>query len=75
MDAIFNHTNFFIHMQPRHKVDEIKFELYETITWEYVMLHDELFRNAGEEEVHDMEDQSVSLPSASWLRFRTRRRS
>lgn len=23
------------------------------------MLHDELFRNTGEEEVHDMEDQSV----------------
>ena len=47
VDAIFNHTNFFIHMQARHKVDEIKFELYETITWEYVMLHDELFRNTG----------------------------
>lgn len=49
VDAIFNHTNFFIHMQPKHKVDEINFELYETITWEYVMLQDELFRNAGEE--------------------------
>lgn len=33
VDAIFNHTNFFIHMQPKHKVDEINFELYETITW------------------------------------------
>jgi hypothetical protein len=21
VDAIFNHTNFFIHMQPKHKVD------------------------------------------------------
>ena len=36
-------------MQPKHKVDEINFELYEAITWEYVMLHDELFRNVGEE--------------------------
>ena len=25
VDAIFNHTNFFIHMQPKHKVDEINF--------------------------------------------------
>ena len=46
-------------MQPKHKVDEIKFELYETITWEYVMLHDELFRNTGDEEVHELEDNGV----------------
>lgn len=26
------------------------------------MLHDELFRNAGEEEPHDLDDQSVSIP-------------
>ena len=30
------------------------------------MLHDELFRNAGEEEVHDMEDQSVRDGLGSW---------
>lgn len=30
------------------------------------MLHDELFRNTGEEEVHDMEDQSVTAPLSSW---------
>lgn len=50
-------------MQPKHKVDEIKFELYETITWEYVMLHDELFRNTGDEEVHDLEENNVSFLS------------
>ncbi len=39
------------------------------------MLHDELFRNTGEEEVHDMEDQSVLPLQCSWSRYRMRRRS
>lgn len=31
------------------------------------MLHDELFRNTGEEEVHDIEDQSVyQFPLSLW---------
>jgi hypothetical protein len=58
VDAIFNNTNFFIHMQPKHRVEDIKFELYETMAWEYVMLHDELFRNNGEDENHDLDDQA-----------------
>ena len=57
VDAIFNHTNFWIHMQPKHRVEDIKFELYETMAWEYVMLHDELFRNNEEDEGHDPDEQ------------------
>ena len=40
IDSIFNHTNFYIHMQTNYKVDEIKFDL-SSIAWEYVMLPDE----------------------------------
>jgi hypothetical protein len=37
-------------------VEDIKFELYETMAWEYVMLHDELFRNNEEDEGHDLDE-------------------
>ncbi len=49
VDAIFNNKNFYIHMQLKHKVEEIKFELSASITWEYVML----------EETADMDDNLV----------------
>jgi hypothetical protein len=54
VDAFFNHTNFFIHTEPRHKVDEIKFEMFDTMKWEFVMLQEDPFHNIKEEEVHEM---------------------
>ena len=60
-DAAFNHQNFFIQMEPKHKVDEINFDISGSMSWEYIMLHDDIFRNIGEEEHHDMEDNSVII--------------
>lgn len=73
VDAVFNNQNFFIQMEPKHKVDEINFDLYGAMSWEYIMLHDDIFRNIGEDEHHDIEDSSVPIPSRSSIRFpRTR---
>ena len=61
MDSFFNHKNFFIHTETHHKVDEIKFEAFENMGWEFVMLQEDPFHdtNLKEEEAHDFEDQSV----------------
>ncbi len=32
------------------------------MNWEYVMLYDGIFRNIGDEDHHDMEDNSVNNP-------------
>lgn len=49
VDAVFNNQNFLIQMEPKHKVDEINFDLYNTMSWEYIMFHDDIFRNIGEQ--------------------------
>ena len=36
-------------MQPKHRVEDIKFDLYETMAWEYIMLQDEIYRNMGDD--------------------------
>ena len=43
-------------MQPKHRIEDIKFELYETMAWEYVMYDDQLFRNNGDDDNQDLED-------------------
>lgn len=60
VDAVFNNQNFFIQMEPKHKVDEINFD-FASMSWEYIMFHDDIFRNIGEEEHHEMDDNSVPL--------------
>lgn len=54
VDSFFNHKNFFIHTKPKHKVDEIKFDMFDTMKWEFVMLEEEPFNptNLKEEEAH-----------------------
>ena len=56
IQAIFNHRNFWINLDPKREVDEMNLEFQEDINgeWEYVMIGE---KKANDEEENEDEDE------------------
>lgn len=58
IQAIFNHRNFWINLDPKREIDEMNLEFQEDINgeWEYVMIGE---KKANEEDENEDEDDDV----------------